>query len=139
MASSPQDSRNYGTFPNRIHYVEGNQIFDITFPDSRAAGAPVDSRLSQFIPGQLFTLSACGLASGGNTTYTGVFNPTLITNAPVQIQGFANAVNNGSFAVVSCTPTSLVVNNAAGVAETHAGTAQYDNRLAANIPQNSRV
>lgn len=138
MASSPQDCRNYGGFPNKSRFVQGSQIFDIVATDSRVS-VPVDSRVSAFFPGDTFQLSAAALAVAGNTTYTGVFNQPLVANAPVNIQGFQNAVNNGLFAVVSCTATQLVVNNAAGVAETHAATVQYDDRAAGFIPQNSRV
>lgn len=68
-----------------------------------------------------FFISSCGNAAGGNTTYTGVFDAySLPANASVNITGFVtNAVNNGTFTVVSCTSTSLVVANASGVAETH--------------------
>lgn len=138
MASSVQDSRNYGGFPNVARLVQGTQIFDIFAPDSRVS-VPVDCRVSQFIPGQTFQLSAAGTAAAGNTTYTGVFNPTLVANSPVNIQGFVTPANNGAFLVVSCTPTSLVVNNAVGVAETNVATVQYDCRVIGNIPQNSRV
>jgi len=137
MASSVQDSRNYGGFPNKPRFVQGTQIFDIYAPLSEVL--PVDSRNPQFIPGQTFQLSVAATAVAGNTTYTGVFNPALIANAPVNIQGFNTAANNGAFQVVSCNATTLVVNNAAGVLETHAGTVEYDCRTALNIPQNSRT
>ena len=67
-----------------------------------------------------YTISAAGNAAGGNTTYTGTFDPLAFpTGAVAQITGFkTNAVNNGSFVVVSSSGTSLVVANAAGVAET---------------------
>lgn len=81
-------------------------------------------------PSTQFTLSAAGTASAGNTTYTGTFSPVLPVgagNLPVVITGFVtNASNNGTFTVVSCSATQLVVNNAAGVAETHAATATFN-------------
>lgn len=74
-------------------------------------------KVAQFGP---FFISSCGNAAGGNTTYTGVFDPySFPANSVATISGFVtNAVNNGSFVVVSCSTTSLVVVNAAGVAET---------------------
>jgi hypothetical protein len=87
-------------------------------------------------------LTAASLASGGDTTYTGAF-PTGVYNAgaTTTITGFTNAGNNGAFTVVSCSPTALVVANAGGVAETHAGAAVVpvtesvaSNILVATIP-----
>lgn len=67
-----------------------------------------------------FFMSAAGTAAAGNTTYTGIFDPlSFPVGAVANITGFkVNAVNNGSFVVVSCSTTALVVVNAAGVAET---------------------
>src|SRR6266436_667804 len=67
-----------------------------------------------------FFITSAGTAGGGNTTYTGSFDPySFPVGATAVITGFkTNLVNNGSFVVVSCTTTSLVVANTAGVAET---------------------
>jgi hypothetical protein len=67
-----------------------------------------------------FFISAAGNAAAGNTTYTGVFDKLAFpVGSTAIITGFVtNVVNNGSFVVVSCSATSLVVANAAGVAET---------------------
>jgi hypothetical protein len=40
------DSRHYGNFPNHTRSVQGTNIYDVPSVDSRAAGAPVDSRTS---------------------------------------------------------------------------------------------
>lgn len=72
------------------------------------------------------SLTAVANASGGNTAYTGTFSPTLSVGRSVVISGFTNAANNGTFSVVSCSGTTLVVNNAGGVAETHAGSLVYN-------------
>lgn len=61
----------------------------------------------------------------GETTYTGTFSPTIISGTIVTITGFTNLTNNGTFTVVNCTATTLVVNNASGVAETIAASATY--------------
>ena len=67
-----------------------------------------------------FFITAAATAVAGNTAYTGTFDPlSFPTGAIAIITGFVtNAVNNGSFVVVSCTATTLTVANAAGVAET---------------------
>lgn len=71
-----------------------------------------------------YSLTAASAASGGNTTYTGTFSPILTSGSLVTISGFTNGGNNGvAFSVVSCTSTTLVVNNPSGVAETNPGTA----------------
>ena len=65
-------------------------------------------------------VSAAGNASAGNTSYTGTFVSSLfIAGQAAMIAGFAtNAVNNGTFTIVSCNSTTLVVANPNGVAET---------------------
>lgn len=69
--------------------------------------------------GPFFIISAAN-AVAGNTAYTGSFDPlSFPVGSTAIISGFvANAVNNGSFTVVTCTTTTLTVANAAGVSET---------------------
>jgi len=69
--------------------------------------------------GPYFITSAAN-HSGANTTYTGTFDPySLVVGDNAVITGFiVNAINNGTFAIVSVTPTSLVVANGAGISET---------------------
>lgn len=58
FAYSEPDCRNYSHFPNASRTVQGTSIFDVQTSsnsqvpgtDSRAAGAPVDSRTSSIIP-----------------------------------------------------------------------------------------
>ncbi|VVB51945.1 Uncharacterised protein [uncultured archaeon] len=71
-------------------------------------------------------LTAAGNASGGSTTYTLVnVNSSIPTNAYIGISfvitGFTNSANNGTFTCISNTGTTLVLNNASGTSETHAG------------------
>ena len=78
-------------------------------------------------PQTSFALSAVSNASGGTTTYTGSFTPvTIPVGSIVVIAGFTTSANNGTFTVVSCNSTTLVVNSSAGVAETHVATALYN-------------
>lgn len=67
-------------------------------------------------------LTAAAAASGGNTVYTAPAIGTFIgyTGRKITVTGFTNAVNNGSFVVISGTGTTITLKNAAGVAETHA-------------------
>ena len=67
------------------------------------------------------SLTAVANASSGTTAYTGTFSPTLTPGRSVVISGFTHAANNGTFSVVTCSATTLVVNNAGGVAESDAG------------------
>jgi hypothetical protein len=65
-----------------------------------------------------FLISAVANNSGGNTAYTGVFDTiSFPAGATAVISGLTNAVNNGSFTVVSVTSTTLTVANAAGILE----------------------
>lgn len=66
-----------------------------------------------------FFISSAANAVGPNTTYNGTFDITSFpAGANAVITGFvAHVVNNGTFPVVSVTPTALTVVNAAGVSE----------------------
>ncbi len=78
-------------------------------------------------PGTTQTFSAtAGNASGGNTTYTGVFTTTLLPGNPVTITGFTNAANNGTFNIVSAAAGNIVVQNPAGISETHSATFSFN-------------
>lgn len=64
--------------------------------------------------------------SGTTVTYTGTITgggSNAYVGATATIAGFVNAGNNGAFVVTASTTTTLVVTNAGGVNETHAGTA----------------
>jgi Putative Ig domain len=70
-----------------------------------------------------------GTATSQTAAYTGTFSPPLPVGSLVAISGFTNNGNNSPinspFTVVSCTGTTLVVNNPNGISETHAGTATF--------------
>jgi hypothetical protein len=64
-------------------------------------------------------------AVGSNTTYTlgsGSWSHTPVAGDQIAISGFTNAVNNGTFVVVSATSNTVTVLNGAGVSETHSAT-----------------
>jgi hypothetical protein len=80
-----------------------------------------------------FPITSCTTASAGHTTYLGTFDPlSLPAGATAQITGFTTTANNGSFTIVSCSTTTLVVANGAGAAET--ATAYVSNFDWAPIP-----
>ena len=80
-----------------------------------------------------FFISSVANAAAGNTTYTGTFDPlSFPVGAIATVTGFSCSTNNGSFAVVSATATTLVLVNASGVAETK--TAYVSNFSWAPIP-----
>ena len=133
------DDRNYGNFADDFRMVQGTATYDV--PD-------VDSRTAQV----LFEITSCANAAGGNTAYTGTFVPASFpVNSYADIVGFVtNPQNNGSFKIVSCTATTLIVANPNGVAEGTLvpvdATVQVDSRVGGspvdcrtNIPQDSRI
>ena len=77
-------------------------------------------------PSTSSVLSAASNASGGNTTYTGTFATPYPAGYSAVIAGFTNSVNNGTFKIVSCNSTTLVVANPSGTFESHAGTAVFN-------------
>jgi hypothetical protein len=87
-------------------------------PDQIYAVVVTYQKLSpQFGP---FFITSAANAAGGNTAYAGTFDPlSFPVGDTAEVTGFqAHTVNNGSFAVVSVTTTTLTLANAAGVAET---------------------
>lgn len=67
--------------------------------------------------------SVATTADQATTVYTGTFadgGAGALASQTVNITGFTNALNNGSFGVSTSTTTTLTVYNPAGVAETHA-------------------
>lgn len=70
-----------------------------------------------------YLITSSGAASAGKTTYTGLFDPiSFPVGSIASVTGFGTnlvpSVNDGAFTVVSATPTSLVLNNTAGVIAT---------------------
>lgn len=109
-----------GISVKNVSYASGTQTVIFRFigvPDAvYTVSLTYQKRAPIFGP---FFLSAAGNAAGGNTAYTGVFDPySFPVGATAIITGFGNAANNGSFTVVSCTTTLLTVSNAVGVAQT---------------------
>jgi hypothetical protein len=70
------------------------------------------------------TLSGAGAASDGTTTYTGTSLAVVPAGSLITINGFTNAGNNGTYAVVTSTSTQLVVANSNGISENTSATAQ---------------
>jgi hypothetical protein len=74
----------------------------------------------------VLTLSAAAAASNGLTVYTGTITgggSNAFAGDTFTIAGFDNAANNGVFIATASTSTTLTLENANGVADTHAATA----------------
>jgi hypothetical protein len=101
-----------------ITNVQNYKFRFLGVPDAIYTVTVVYQKLAvQFGP---FFITSASNHSGANTTYTGSFDPlSFPVGATAIITGFVtNAANNGSFVVVSCSTTALVVANGVGVAET---------------------
>lgn len=105
--------------------TEPEQQFNFRFlgvPDQVYVVTLVYQKMAtQFGP---FFIASVDAASGGVTAYHGSFETlSFPVGAVAIISGFTSpsTANNGSFAVVSCTASTLIVKNAAGVVVTAQG------------------
>lgn len=76
--------------------------------------------------GIALVLTAAALASGGTTVYTGTITggaSNALVGVEYTVAGFDLTANNGTFVATASSATTLTLNNASGVADTHAGTA----------------
>ena len=72
------------------------------------------------------TLTSVANAAGGKTVYTGTITGgagNALVGDTVVVAGFTGAADNGTFTCTASTATTITLNNAAGVAQVHAGTA----------------
>jgi hypothetical protein len=79
-------------------------------------------------PGAAFALTNAANAVSGQTTYTGTITGgggSAFLGAVFVITGFTIGANNGTFYCASSTATTLVLQNAGGSVEAHAGTATF--------------
>ena len=119
LAVSSFQQRPSACSAQKVYYTTGQQYVNFRFlgvPDKIYTVTVTYQKLQpQFGP---FAITSAANASGGNTAYTGTFDTySLPTGAPVVVTGFTGSmiVNNGTFSVVSCTSTTLTLNNSAGV------------------------
>jgi len=116
----------YTTYLNDITVAE---IYDT------GAGVNADWTVTQ----SAFTLTSVANASGGTTVYTGtITNGATPTNAwqgfYFSISGFATGANNGGpWLCTASTATTITLQNASGVSETHAGACAFQNPTQAGI------
>jgi len=97
------------------------------------SGAPVPTGTALVLtsvaassPGVLVLSAVAASTDGVHSVYTGTITgggSNAFAGQQFIIAGFANAVNNGTFAVTASTTTTLTVVGVNQVAETHAGTA----------------
>lgn len=106
-------------------YIVGNTVLDSNGNLQTVTAIAGSGTSDTVAPSTVDPLTAVANASAGNTSYTGTFSPTLPAGSVV-IAGFTTTANNGTFTIVSCSATILVVNNPSGVAQTHAGTATFN-------------
>jgi hypothetical protein len=107
----------------------GNGVAYATAPDRAFSFQLSDGTIRVIVDTSssgLLAITSVANASAGTTTYTGTF-PGGASNGYLGLKfliaGFvANPGNNGTYTVTASTTTTLTLNNAAGVAETHAAT-----------------
>lgn len=76
--------------------------------------------------GAVLTLTSVANASNGVTVYTGTITgggSNAFATYTVNIAGFVNAANNGSFVCTASSTTTITLSNTVGVSETHAANA----------------
>ena len=116
--------------------LDTTYLGDITVAEIYDNGPGVNAAWAVAQPS--FVLSATAAASGGATTYTGtITNGASPANAwqgfYFTVSGFTNAANNGTWLCSASTATTITLSNAAGVAETHAGSCAFQNPVQAGI------
>jgi len=82
--------------------------------------------------GTALTLSAVANASGSTSVYTGTITgggSNAFAGFVFVVAGFTTGANNGTFVCTASSTTTLTLDNAAGVAETHAATATSEDSL----------
>ena len=92
------------------------------------SGAPYEA-------GTVFTLSAVANSSGGTAVYTGTITgggSNAFAGYTFVVAGFTTAANNGDFICVASSATTLTLENASAVAETHAATATSEEITSGN-------
>lgn len=97
---------------------------DIIGTGSSRSGAPAVPVAENF--NNALVLTAAANAAGGNTVYTGTITGGAnngYVGLSFVVAGFTKAADNGTFTCTASTTTTLTLNNAAGTAQTHAGTA----------------
>lgn len=94
---------------------------NVITPGTAFVVASVASSAAQFSE----TLSAAATASGGTTAYTTSSSPAAgsLVGQTFVVAGFVTVTNNGTFLCTANTTGVITLDNANGVAETHAGTA----------------
>lgn len=111
-----------------------NDVGDICDVAQMSTGGGGDGITPQYYYAA-YNLTSVATASGGSTVYTGTIGDGN-SNAPgtvgvagnligktVVITGFVTGANNGTFTISASNGTTITVNNANGVSETHAGLA----------------
>jgi len=94
-----------------------------------------DASGAHYTAGTAFVLSAAATSSGNTAVYTGTITgggSNAFAGYTFVVAGFATAANNGEFICVASGTTTLTLENASAVSETHAGTATSEEETAGN-------
>lgn len=110
--------------------IGGPQRFSLTAAGTASGGNSIYTGTVTGGAGTALTLTAAANASSGTTQYTGTITggtANALVGATFTIAGFTTPANNGTWVCTASSATTLTLANAAGVAETHAGTATQNN------------
>jgi hypothetical protein len=113
------NAANNGTFIATAN--NGTTTITLANPDTivESHAATAQEQEAQWVDAITSVASATGVYTGTFPEYA-----SFPVGGKVTIAGFVtNAVNNGTFTIVSATSTTLTTNNTASIAETHAATA----------------
>lgn len=108
------------------------QIVDVAGTEQAAGVVLVLTSVAATSPAA-YTLTAAAAAVAGSTVYTGTITggaSNAYAGRLFTIAGFDLTANNGTFECTASSATTLTLSNAAGVADTHAGTAQDNTAVA---------
>lgn len=125
MSFIPAQTSGIGT-ATKIAVDATSVALSLTGTTTHQIAASVEDSAGTPDPGTALTLSAVANASGTTSVYTGTITgggSNGFAGEEFVVAGFTTAANNGTFLCTASTTTTLTLENAAGVAETHAATA----------------
>lgn len=120
---SPNSYTFKGAFVNTTAYVGSNTLSFATEVDVVTSGGVTYQCVAA---ASSLVLASVANAAGGSTVYTGTITgggSNAFAGASFTIAGFSTSANNGTFVCTASSTTTLTLTSAAGVAETHAATA----------------
>lgn len=122
--------KNPNPYPAGTSTTAGTQAMDSNSPNpvvSDGTTALSFTLTAAAAPAAALVLTSVDTASGGNSVYHGTITggaANALAGQTFLVAGFTTSANNGTFLCTASSATLLTLANAAGAAETHAGTAQ---------------